>query len=191
MSVSGRTINHLGGLSGASASKRWSSTPSPTRRPVASGSPRTLNQRKPFSSLLDVRRVALYHCRIFITQLNRTDESETEHERDGEPTALISARDETIRVLEEQLRKEREVRRRAATIIAQLTQANAALAARVPELEAPREAPGAPETAAEEPGGHAPSESLAEVLGRPHRPGRGGGGSSSGLRRRGLAFLWC
>jgi Tfp pilus assembly protein PilN len=42
-------------------------------------------------------------------------------------------------------------RRRADTIIAQLTQANAALAARVPELEAAQERPGAPEAAAQEP----------------------------------------
>ena len=47
-----------------------------------------------------------------------SDESETKHEQNGESTALISAKDETIRVLEEQLRKEREVRRRADTIIA-------------------------------------------------------------------------
>jgi hypothetical protein len=67
-----------------------------------------------------------------------SDDSETKQELNGEPTALISAKDETIRVLEEQLREERESRRRADTIIAQLTQANASLAARVPELEAPQ-----------------------------------------------------
>jgi hypothetical protein len=66
------------------------------------------------------------------------DDSETKQELNGESAALISAKDETIRVLEEQLREERESRRRADTIIAQLTQANAALAARVPELEAPQ-----------------------------------------------------
>ncbi|MBA2712474.1 MAG: type II toxin-antitoxin system VapC family toxin [Rubrobacteraceae bacterium] len=44
-----------------------------------------------------------------------------------------------------------EARRRADTIIAQLTQANASLAARVPELEAPREQPGDSETVEEEP----------------------------------------
>ncbi len=53
--------------------------------------------------------------------------------------------------LRDQLAEEREARRRADTIIMQLTQANAALAARVPELEAapPRQPPSAPETAAE------------------------------------------
>ena len=66
------------------------------------------------------------------------DESETKPGLDGEPSALISAKDETIRVLSEQLESEREARRRADTIIAQLTQANAALAQRVPELQAPQ-----------------------------------------------------
>jgi excisionase family DNA binding protein len=80
------------------------------------------------------------------------DASETEPRLDGEPAALISAKDETIRVLSEQLESEREARRRADTIIAQLTQANAALAARVPELEAPQEEPpDAAETVEEEP----------------------------------------
>jgi len=80
-----------------------------------------------------------------------SDESETKLRPDGESDVLISAKDETIRVLSEQLESEREARRRADTIIAQLTQANAALAARVPELEASREQPGDPETVEEEP----------------------------------------
>jgi len=74
------------------------------------------------------------------------DPAETKPRPDGEPSVLISAKDETIRVLSEQLQSEREARRRADTIIAQLTQANAALAARVPELEAPQEPPEAAET---------------------------------------------
>ena len=43
-----------------------------------------------------------------------------------------------IDYLEAQVEAEREARRRADTIIAQLSQANAALVARVPELEAPQ-----------------------------------------------------
>jgi excisionase family DNA binding protein len=81
------------------------------------------------------------------------DSTETKPRLDGEPGALISAKDETIRVLSEQLESEREARRRADTIIAQLTQANATLAARVPELEAPQTPPEAPETATENPEG--------------------------------------
>ena len=69
------------------------------------------------------------------------DSSETKHKLDGEPSALISAKDETIAVLIEQLAEEREARRRADTIIVQLTQANSALASRVPELEAPASSP--------------------------------------------------
>jgi hypothetical protein len=48
---------------------------------------------------------------------------------------LIEEMRSRISSLEYQLSEERESRRRADTIIAQLTQANAALAARVPELE--------------------------------------------------------
>jgi len=79
------------------------------------------------------------------------DSTETRPRLDGEPSALISAKDETISVLSEQLESERQARRRADTIIAQLTQANAALTARVPELEAPQKSPEAAETVEDEP----------------------------------------
>ena len=84
------------------------------------------------------------------------DESRTEggHEAQVDREALIEAKDHAIRILEDQLREEREARRRADMIIAQLTQANASLAAKVPELDAPHElAPerrGGPETVVEE-----------------------------------------
>ncbi len=86
----------------------------------------------------------------------------------GEHDALKSAseaRDELVEELrdrvvslERRLDEERESRRRADTIIAQLTQANAALAARVPELEAPAspEPPEAPEPVQEGPEGTQP-----------------------------------
>ncbi len=51
-----------------------------------------------------------------------------------------------ITYLRDQLSEEREARRRADTIIAQLSQANATLARRVPELEAPEGADEAPDT---------------------------------------------
>jgi hypothetical protein len=70
--------------------------------------------------------------------------------------ALVEVLKEQAEYLREQLAEEREARRRADTIIAQLTQANAALAARVPELEAPQEASGASETVEEEPEGAEP-----------------------------------
>jgi hypothetical protein len=54
-----------------------------------------------------------------------------------------------IGYLREQLAEEREARRRADTIIAQLTQANATLAALIPELEAPTEPQESPERASE------------------------------------------
>ncbi len=52
---------------------------------------------------------------------------------------LVEELRDRVRFLERQIEEERESRRRADTIIAQLTQANASLARRVPELEAPRE----------------------------------------------------
>jgi hypothetical protein len=67
--------------------------------------------------------------------------------------ALVEVLKEQAEYLREQLAEEREARRRADTIIAQLTQANAALAARVPELEASSETRDEPETVEEEPEG--------------------------------------
>ncbi len=49
---------------------------------------------------------------------------------------VIESKDETIRILQDQLQEEREARRRADTIIAQLTQADLAHAQRMPALEA-------------------------------------------------------
>src|SRR5918997_6986967 len=54
----------------------------------------------------------------------------------GAARELIESKDETIRILQDQLQQEREARRRADTIIAQLTQADLAHAQRMPELEA-------------------------------------------------------
>src|SRR5215212_3725756 len=100
------------------------------------------------------------------------DSMETKPRLDGEPGGLISAKDETIRVLSEQLESEREARRRADTIIAQLTQANAVLAARVPELEAPQEEPPeAPEAPEEQPkGAEQPPSGTGEARSEDQRP---------------------
>jgi hypothetical protein len=72
-----------------------------------------------------------------------SDESETKPRLNGESTVLIAAKDETIRVLHEQLEAEREAHREARRIIAGLVQ-------RIPELEAPQEPLGGPENAGEE-----------------------------------------
>jgi hypothetical protein len=72
------------------------------------------------------------------------DQSVTERDE------LLASKDRIISILENQLSEERESRRRADTIIAQLTQANATLAARVPELEAPQAPTETAETAEEE-----------------------------------------
>jgi hypothetical protein len=77
------------------------------------------------------------------------DEGRTEGGReaqiDREP--LLEAKEETIRILGDQLRLRAEEIQRRDVIISQLTQANATLAARVPELEAPSEPPGGPPNA--------------------------------------------
>jgi excisionase family DNA binding protein len=72
------------------------------------------------------------------------DSSETRPRLNGESAALISAKDETIRVLSEQLEAERGAHREARRIIAGLVQ-------RIPELEAPREPLVASESVGEEP----------------------------------------
>ena len=74
-----------------------------------------------------------------------SDESETKPRLNGESTVLIAAKDETIRVLHEQLEAEREAHREARRIIAGLVQ-------RIPELEAPQEPLEGPESAGEGPG---------------------------------------
>lgn len=56
-----------------------------------------------------------------------------------EMRGLVEDLREQVRYLRSILSEEREARRRADTIIAQLTQANAALAQRIPEIEWPRE----------------------------------------------------
>jgi hypothetical protein len=76
-------------------------------------------------------------------------EAGREAQVDGE--ALVEVLQEHISDLRAQLEAEREARRRADTIIAQLTQANAALAAKVPELEAAQSHEESAEGAAEEP----------------------------------------
>jgi hypothetical protein len=83
------------------------------------------------------------------------DDGRTEDGREAQVDreALLEAKDETIRILEEQLRLRAEEIQRRDVIISQLTQANAALAARVPELEAPA----TPPTSPQEPSGGPPN----------------------------------
>jgi hypothetical protein len=79
------------------------------------------------------------------------DEGWTEAGREAQVdggTLVEDLRDQ-VHYLRSVLNEEREARRRADMIIAQLTQANAALAAKVPELEAPSEPPGGHESAGE------------------------------------------
>jgi hypothetical protein len=93
------------------------------------------------------------------------DEGWTEAGREAQVdggTLVEDLRDQ-VHYLRSVLNEEREARRRADMIIAQLTQANAALAARVPELEAPREAPEAAETVEEVPDRAEPHSAAGEA----------------------------
>jgi uncharacterized coiled-coil protein SlyX len=82
-------------------------------------------------------------------------------------TDLIAAKDETIRVLSEQLAEEREARRRADTLLARLMD-------RVPELEPPDQPPpderGLPETVEQEPEGDQPRSAAGESQEGARRP---------------------
>ena len=80
--------------------------------------------------------------------------------------ALLEAKEETIRILEEQLRLRAEEIQRRDVIISQLTQANTTLVARVPKLEAPAREP----ASAQEP--LRASESAAETRPGPAPPRR-------------------
>lgn len=82
--------------------------------------------------------------RVVVWVENGRTEGGREGEVDGGPLVEVLA--DQVSYLRSQLDQEREARKRADTIIAQLTQANAALAQRVPELEAP-----APSTTPESP----------------------------------------
>jgi hypothetical protein len=79
------------------------------------------------------------------------DEGRTEGGREAQVDreALLEAKDETISILRDQLRLRAEEIQRRDVIISQLTQANAALAARVPELEAAETSEDGAEGAAE------------------------------------------
>jgi excisionase family DNA binding protein len=72
------------------------------------------------------------------------DSSETKPRLNGESEALISAKDETIATLREQLAAERQAHAEARRIIAGLVE-------RIPAIEAPQESAEAPETAFEGP----------------------------------------
>jgi excisionase family DNA binding protein len=77
------------------------------------------------------------------------DSSETKPGLDGEPSMLISAKDETIHILTQQLEAERRANEENRRIIAALT-------SRMPAIEAPPDEPEAAETARDEPERAAP-----------------------------------
>ncbi len=66
-----------------------------------------------------------------------TDETESNDVPNNDASGVIAAKDETIRLLQEQLAEEREARRRADTILAQLSRANEEQARTIRALDAP------------------------------------------------------
>jgi excisionase family DNA binding protein len=90
------------------------------------------------------------------------DSSETKPGLDSEPSMLISAKDETIHILTQQLEAERRANEENRRIIAALT-------SRIPAIEAPPDERESPQTAQEEPEGAKP---------RPDAPG-----GQEGVRR--------
>jgi hypothetical protein len=90
------------------------------------------------------------------------DRTEGGRESQVDREALLEAKDEMIRVMKEQLRLRADEIHRRDVIISQLTQANAALAQRVPELEAPAGEP-------------MPSQTHEDAARGPSRNGEGAG----------------
>jgi len=79
--------------------------------------------------------------RVYVYLDASTDDVQAEeHDRDD----LVDELRDRVRYLESQIEEERDARRRADTLLAQLMQ-------RIPELEAPQEARESPETTEEEP----------------------------------------
>jgi hypothetical protein len=111
------------------------------------------------------------NARVFVW----VDEGRTEGGREAQVDreALLESKDETISILREQLRLRAEEIQRRDVIISQLTQANAALAARVPELEAAEsheEAAEAAETVEHEPEREKPHSATVEAQEGTQRP---------------------
>ena len=91
------------------------------------------------------------------------DQDTTGHRQDSEPTALISAKDETIATLREQLQAERQAHSEARRLLA-------AALERIPAIEAPREASDATEAADEQQGRGEPHPSAGSSQEAVRRP---------------------
>ena len=94
----------------------------------------------------------------------RPDDDQTpDRPRPDDHTDITEELRDRIRYLERQVEEEREARRRADTILAQLSAANAEQARTIRELEAPREPAEAPETVEEAPERAEPHFATGEV----------------------------
>jgi|SRR5215211_3395345 len=77
--------------------------------------------------------------------IGRTDSVQGPSADDGHGRESGGVKDELLRSLQDQIEYLRQESERKDAIIMQMAQANATLAARVPELESPQEPPGEPE----------------------------------------------
>ena len=102
-----------------------------------------------------------------------TDQDTTGHRQDREPDPLISAKDETIATLREQLQAERQAHAEARRIIAGLVE-------RIPAIEAPSETPEAAETVEEAPDRAEPRPSAEDRQESPEAFGSRGSGTARG-----------
>ena len=96
------------------------------------------------------------YVRLRADQVRPNDEQTTEQSQPGAEAPLVEELRARVEDLREQLAEEREARRRADTIIAQLARANEEQARTIRELEAPSEARESPESSG-------PSGGLGEV----------------------------
>ncbi len=112
-----------------------------------------------------VKRQTIDHVReggrVYI--LLDSDQTTTSHDQDSAQDTssgeLVEELRERVRFLERQVEEEREANRENRRIIA-------ALASRIPEIEAPRDEPESPESAGEEPTGTAPPQEPQEATSR-------------------------
>jgi excisionase family DNA binding protein len=129
--------------SGAAQALSGAANVHPNRRPV--GGARVTSQRLTVQEAAEVLNTSVDAVRMRVRRGSLEsekdsdgrvyvwvdeDSSETKPRLDGEPSALISAKDETIRVLTEQLEAERRANEENRRIVAALT-------SRIPDLEAP------------------------------------------------------
>ncbi len=138
-----RPQDTLDRLTVAEAAERLGVTQDAVRKRIARGTIRHDRDRE--------GRVYVYASPSDIT--SKTDQ---DIDQDVRPDPYVRLLEDQVKFLQRELERRGEEAERLQRIVAGLTQANAQLASRVPELEAPTEAPGASEPVQEQPEGSEP-----------------------------------